>query len=85
MPEINREDDTPKLESKVAKTTGVLTLALILTFVIGIALLRLAAKFLSLSVKLVRISETLLQFHSLINPLLYCLRDRRIRNAVLIC
>ena len=73
-----------KLESKVAKTTGLLTAWLISSFVpsVGIAMLgnffpvfRMNSAF--------RLAETLVQFNSLLNPVLYSYRDRRFRNAVL--
>ena len=62
-----------KLEAKVAKTTGMLTAAVILTFVLSTVFFRLEVSFLAFHLKLAfRISETLLQLHSAMNPLLYC-------------
>ena len=72
-----------KLEFKVAKTTGLLTVAVISsfipTFVFAILvnylpLLRTNAAH--------RFVQTLIQLNSLFNPLVYCYRDRRFRNAI---
>ena len=73
-----------KLENKVAKTTALLTAALIFTLILGSVLtvsgdilpaLRERSTF--------RIADTLLQLNSMINPLIYCHRDCRLRKAVL--
>ena len=73
-----------KLESKVAMTTGLLTGALIFSFVQMIVVFALGAVSPALrSSSAIRFSETLMQLNSLANPLLYCYRDRRFRNAVL--
>ena len=73
-----------KLESKVAMTTGLLTGALIFSFVQMIVVFALGAVSSALrSSSAIRFSETLVQLNSLANPLLYCYRDRRFRNAVL--
>ena len=73
-----------KLESKVAKTTFLLTAAVIFSAVPGIVfhILGEAFPFLRSSV-IFRFWELLIQLNSLVNPLLYCLRDRRLRNAIL--
>ena len=73
-----------KLESKVAKTTGMITATLILTFLFGSLPIALGVRFPAFRVNLAfRTSEILLQLNSVINPLFYCYRDRRFRNAVL--
>ena len=72
-----------KLESKVAKTTGLLTAVVIFSFVpMGVVLifgnifpfLRTNSVF--------RTMDTLSQLNSVLNPVLYSYRDRRFRNAV---
>jgi len=72
-----------KLESKVAKTTGLLTAAFISSFipvfVFGI-LGNAVPLFRSNAASL--FTQILMQLNSLFNPLLYCYRDRRFRNAV---
>lgn len=73
-----------KLESKVAKTTGLLTAVVIFSFVpMGVVLifgnifpfLRTNSVF--------RTMDTLSQLNSVLNPILYSYRDRRFRNALL--
>ena len=69
-----------KQEAKVAKTTALLTLALLISFVPSIVVssspdLRTSTG--------IRLSELLMQLSSLVNPLLYCYRNRRFRNAAL--
>ena len=73
-----------KLESKVAKTTFLLTAAVIVSNAPGIVFhfLGEAFPFLRTSVNF-RVWELLIQLNSLVNPLLYCYRDRRFRNALL--
>ena len=72
-----------KLESKVAKTTGLLTAAVISsfipTFVFGI-LANVVPIFRTIAPH--RFTQTLIQLNSIFNPLLYCYRDRRFRNAI---
>ena len=73
-----------KLETKVAKTTGLLTAAVIFTLILGGALTVLGDILPALREKSTfRIADTLLQLNSMINPLIYCYRDRRFRKAVL--
>lgn len=68
------------IEKKVAKTTALLTLVLVVSFVPGVVV--------SISTTLrtgtsIRVSELVMQLHSVVNPMLYCFRDRRFRNAAL--
>jgi len=73
-----------KLQSKVAMTTGLITLTLLVTTVLAFFFLGLRIIFPALhTLLLFRFSGTLFQLNSLINPLLYCYRDHRFRNAVL--
>jgi len=72
-----------KLESKVAKTTGLLTTVFISSFIpvfvfgiLGNALPLFRSNAASL------FTQIFMQLNSLFNPLLYCYRDRRFRNAV---
>ena len=73
-----------KLESKIAKTTALLTAALICSFfpAIGITLLGSVYPVLATN-SLFRLTEALVQLNSLVSPILYSYRDRRIRKAVL--
>jgi len=72
-----------KLESKVAKTTGLLTAAFITSFipvfVFGI-LGNAVPIFRSNAATL--FTQIFMQLNSLFNPLLYCYRDHRFRNAI---
>jgi len=74
-----------KLESKVARTTGLLTAALIFCFIpvaiFTILHIRFVFPVARANVGL-RITTLLTQLNSLFNPLLYCYRDRRFRNAI---
>ena len=74
-----------KLESKVAKTTGLITATLIFTIVLGGVLFSVREVFPAFSDNqmLVHISGPLLLLNSLINPLLYFYRHDRFRRAVL--
>jgi len=72
-----------KMESKVAKTTGLLTAAFISSFIpIFISVI------LGNAVPVVRTNDAFQftqkfpQINSLFNPLLYCYRDKRFRNAI---
>lgn len=69
-----------KQDKKVAKTTSLLTLVLLLSFVPGIVVSSSVALRTSTSI---RVSELLMQVSSLVNPLLYCYRDLRFRKAAL--
>ena len=72
------------LENKVAMTTGLLTSALILSFVPVITIILLGEVFPTFrKSSYFRSAETLMQLNSIVNPLLYCYRDRRFRKAVL--
>ena len=75
---------TAKLENKVAKTMGLVTAALIVSFVPLIVVLTLGRVFPVLwSFSAFSMSGLLLHLNSIMNPLIYCYRDRRFRNAVL--
>ena len=74
-----------KLESKVAKTTGLLTASLIFCFipVTVFAILHIRYVFPATRTNVgVRITTVATLWNSLFNPLLYCYRDRRFRNAI---
>ena len=72
-----------KLESKVAKTTGLLTAAIISSFVpmIVTGVLRNATPVFRTNIA-IRFTQRLMQSISLFNPLLYCYRDHRFMNAI---
>ena len=73
-----------KLESRVAKTTFLLTAAVMLSFFPAMVFSILGQAFPFLHTRLViRSWELLIKVNSLVNPLLYCYRDRRFRNALL--
>ena len=75
---------TMKLENRVAKTTALVTAALILSFVPVVSLTLLGEVFPVLHrMSLVRVGETLMFSNSLVNPLIYCYRDCRFKKAVL--
>ena len=73
-----------KLENRVAKTTALVTAALIFPFVpvVSLALLRRVFPVLR-EMSAVRVGETLMFSNSLVNPLIYCYRDCRFKKAVL--
>ncbi len=77
------EQKKAKLESKVAKMTGLLTAALMSTF-IPIFGFEILGNFFPIfnSSAAIRFTDTVTQFNSLFNPLLYCYRDQRFRNAL---
>ena len=72
-----------KMESKVAKTTGLLTAAVIFSF-IPIFVFGILGKFVPVFRRnaAIRFTKTVMQLNSLFNPLLYCYRDHRFRNAI---
>ena len=72
-----------KLESKVARTTGLLTAAIISSLVpvfVTSILGNVTPVFRTNAA--IRSSQRVMQFISLFNPLLYCYRDHRFRNAI---
>jgi hypothetical protein len=72
-----------KLESKVAKTTGLLTAALLFSFIPISVFAILANVFPAFRRNAgIRFVAAVTQWNSLFNPLLYCYRDRRFRNAI---
>ena len=73
-----------KMESKVAKTTGLLTTVVIFSYV-PMGVFMILGDFLPVlrSNSGFRSVELIVQLNSLTNPLLYSYRDRRFRNAVL--
>ena len=72
-----------KLENKVAKTSAMITAALIFSFVPA-AVVGILGKHFPLFRKnwVARPSGLLMHLNSVANPLIYCYRDRRFRNAV---
>ena len=73
-----------KLEYKVAKTTSLITVVLTLTFVFAGVLTALGAIFpVFRKNSAFRIPDTLVQLNFVINPLIYCYRDRPFKNAFL--
>lgn len=73
-----------KRESNVAKTTGLITAALLLTIALGNILPKvILLQFPALHLRFVfHISRTLVRLNSVLNPILYCYRDRRFRKAI---
>ena len=83
--EISQVDDLmkAKLESKVAKTTGLLTAAAISSFIptfLFAILVNVVPIFRTTAAH--RFTQTLILLNSTFNPLLYCYRDRRFRDAI---
>ena len=73
-----------KLESKVAKTTGLLTAVVIFSFLPIPAVVTLGNVFLVFRTNVaLRFTWAATQSSSFLNPLFYCYRDRRFRNAIL--
>ena len=73
-----------KLASKVAKTTAILTVAVLISFVPSLILLFFGEAFPSLRrSSFFRWTIVMAQLNSLFNPVLYCYRDRRYRDAML--
>ena len=73
-----------KMESKIARTTALLTGALLCSFLpaTGVSLLGNVYS-VSATNSLYRLMEALVQLNSLVSPILYSYRDRKIRKAVL--
>ncbi|CAH3020324.1 unnamed protein product, partial [Porites evermanni] len=73
-----------KMERRVAITTAMVTAAVILSFVPVASLNPLGNVFpVLLKMSSWRVGETLMLSNSLVNPLIYCYRDRHFRKAVL--
>ena len=73
-----------KLENRVPMTTAVVTIALILSFVPAVIVIILEEVYPVLHTRFAwKLSDSLLFLNSLVNPLIYCYRDHRFRNAVL--
>ena len=72
-----------KLESKVAKTTGLLTVAIISSFIpiFVFAILGTLVPLFRTDASM-RLAQLVIQLNSLFNPLLYCYRDHRFRKAI---
>ncbi|KAL9986477.1 hypothetical protein ACROYT_G000632 [Oculina patagonica] len=66
-----------KLESKVAKTTFMVTAVVLFSFAPWAVMW-----FFSVTSSVFRSGETCVYLNSLINPIIYCYRDRRFRTAV---
>ena len=73
-----------KLESKVAKTTGLLTASLMLSFLpaMGMTFLRNIFSVFAKS-SFLGLGETFVLLNSLASPVLYCYKDRKFRKVVL--
>ena len=83
--EISQIDDLikAKVESKVAKTTGLLSAMVISSFIPIFVMAVLGSVFpVFRSTAALRFTQILTQLTSLFNPLLYCYRDHRFRNAL---
>ena len=73
-----------RLESKVAKTTAMITVAIVLSFVPFISTAILVNIFPAFrTYPVYRFAETVVQFNSLVSPIMYSYRDKRFRNAIL--
>ena len=73
-----------KQERRIAMTAAVVTIALILSFVPSILGGMLQGIYLFFRQRLaMRVEDIFLYLNSVANPLIYCYRDRRFRNAVL--
>ena len=73
-----------KLERRVAMTTALVTVALILSFFPNALIGMLEGVYPVLRKHwVIRLMDTLLYSNSVVNPLIYCYRDCRFRNAVL--
>ena len=73
-----------KQSARVAKTTGLITGIVILSFLLP-SIVAILGNFFTImrNTWFFRLTETLMQLNSLANPLVYCYRDRRFRNAIL--
>ena len=83
--EISQIDELlkAKLESKVAKTTGLLSAMAISSFIPVFVFVVLGNVIPVLRTnEALRFTQILTQFTSLVNPLLYCYRDNRFRDAL---
>jgi len=85
LDEISQIDDLmkAKLESKVAKTTGLLS-AMVISSFIPIFVFAVLGNFIPVfrTNTALRFTQLLTQLTSLLNPLLYCYRDHRFRDAL---
>ena len=73
-----------KLQNRIAMTTALVTIALILSFVPGVIVGILGRVYPVLRTRFAwRISDSFLYLNSLVNPLIYCYRDPRFKKAVL--
>ena len=73
-----------KLEAKVAKTTGILTVILLVSFLPGFASLTVGVLLPPLrATPYVLWTQLLAHLNSLLNPILYCYRIRPFRDAIL--
>ena len=73
-----------KLESKVAKTTAMITVAIVLSFVpfVSTAILVIFSPTFR-TYPVYRFAEAVVQFNSLVSPIMNSYRDKRFRNAIL--
>lgn len=73
-----------KLQSKIAKTTSLITASLLFTLFTAGVLFSLRVVFTAFRTDLLfKVLGILFQSNSVINPLVYCYRDRRFKKAVL--
>ena len=73
-----------RLESRVAKTTAMITVAIVLSFVPFVSTAILVIFFPAFrTYPVYRFAETVVQFNSLVSPIMYSYRDKRFRNAIL--
>ena len=72
-----------KLETKVARTTGLITATFISSFIpiLVFGILENSVPVLRTNVS-IQFTQMLMQLNSLFNPLLYCYRDHRFRSAI---
>ena len=81
--QVNAVVKAAELESRVAKTTALLTTAVIFAFIPAMIFFILGKIFPSLPKVTFRLWDTLVLLNSLVNPIIYYYRDSRFRNAVL--